>query len=114
MTEIVVCPIIREQNGLAMSSRNIRLSDSERNESGKIFEALNIAKELYTNSNLQISEILKISSNKLLEISQIEIEYIQIVDIYNMLPQTEKDPGNQIIIVAVRLGSTRLIDNMLL
>lgn len=111
---IIVCPIIREPNGLAMSSRNIRLTSQEREEAGKIYESLTLLKDLYETTDLPLSEIKEHAIAKLQEIKSIEIEYLEIVDRSNMLPQIKKLHGNQVVIIAVRLGNTRLIDNMLL
>lgn len=112
-TEIIVCPVIREQSGLAMSSRNIRLNENERNDASKIYEALISAKMLVQQKIFNISYILEQAKSKLLEIKDVTIEYISIVDAENMLEVTEiNENSKQLMIIAVRLGNTRLIDNM--
>lgn len=114
-TEIVVCPIIREENGLAMSSRNIRLSNEERSEAGKIFEVLTLAKDLYHQNKLSLVEIIDKCSTKLLEINNVNIEYFSFVHQESMEIVEEKDRNEPLLlIVALRIGNTRLIDNMII
>lgn len=112
-TEIIVCPVIREQSGLAMSSRNIRLNENERNDASKIYEALILAKHLVQQKAFKADYIIEQAKAKLLEIKDVTIEYISIVDSENMLEVTEiNENTKQLMIIAVRLGNTRLIDNM--
>lgn len=112
-TEIVVCDIIREANGLAMSSRNIRLNEKERQEASKIYEALSLAKSLVQKAEYNIPYIIEQAKSKLLEINEVTIEYVSIVDAENMLEVSEiNENTRQLMIIALRIGSTRLIDNM--
>lgn len=112
-TEIIVCPIVREPNGLAMSSRNIRLSELERNDASKIYEALISSKKLVQQKVFDVKHILEQAKSKLLEINNVTIEYVNIVDTENMFEMTEiSENTQQVMIIAVKLGNTRLIDNM--
>ncbi len=112
-TEIIVCKVIREANGLAMSSRNIRLSETERQEASKIYEALISSKMLVQQKVYNISYIIEQATAKLLEINNVTLEYISIVDAENMLEVSEiNENSKQLMIIALRIGNTRLIDNM--
>jgi len=108
-----VCPIIREDNGLAMSSRNIRLNPDERAVSGKIYETLNFTKEQICAGQRNI-ELLKNKALTLLSsIPSIHIEYIDIVNPDNLQKVTEINENDKLLmIIAVKMGNTRLIDNM--
>jgi pantoate--beta-alanine ligase len=112
-TEIIVCKVIREANGLAMSSRNIRLTETERQEASKIYEALMSSKMLIQQKIYNIPYIIEQATAKLLEIKNVTLEYISIVDAENMLPLSEiNENSKQLMIIALRIGNTRLIDNM--
>lgn len=112
-TEIIVCKIVREENGLAMSSRNIRLSENERQEASKIYEALISSKLLVQQKIYNISYIIEQATAKLLEIKNVTLEYISIVNAENMTEVSEiNENSKQLMIIALRIGNTRLIDNM--
>ncbi len=106
--EIVACDIIRDKDGLALSSRNVYLTKDER------VKALSISRSLKRASKLVMQNILdkKSIEKEMREIMKdIEIEYIAIVDReFNSINTIEIK--NSIILVASRVGSTRLIDNI--
>lgn len=106
--EIVACDIVRDSDGLALSSRNIYLSSEER------LKALSISRSLKRASKLVMQNILDSNSieKEMRDImSDIEIEYIAIVD--RELNSIDKiELKNTIILVATRVGDTRLIDNI--
>ena len=106
--EIVACDIVRDSDGLALSSRNIYLSSEER------IKALSISRSLKRASKLVMQNILDSNSieKEMRDImSDIEIEYIAIVD--RELNSIDKiELKNTIILVASRVGDTRLIDNI--
>lgn len=110
--EIRVCPIIREEDGLAMSSRNKYLSKDERNRAICLFEAL-------TNCQSQIATGQKQTAPLIEEIKQIiqrhqgKIDYISIVDPQTLEP-LEQIEQKALILLAVYIGKTRLIDNFLI
>lgn len=108
-----VCPIIREENGLAMSSRNIRLTEEDRANSSKIFEALNFTKEQICAGQRNL-EVLKDNALSILSnIPNLTIEYVDIVNPENLKIVTEINYNDKLLmIIAVKLGGTRLIDNM--
>lgn len=108
-----VCPIIREDNGLAMSSRNIRLNDDERLVSGKIFEALSFTKEQICAGQRNVNILKDNALNLLSSIPAIHIEYVDIVNPENLQKVAEINENDKLLmIIAVKLGNTRLIDNM--
>ena len=110
---IIVAPIIRESDGLAMSSRNVYLNTQERNDATILFQSLQRAENLIANGERNSSsiknEMVKIISSKQ---SLTAIDYISITN-ENTLDELESlSSGNKILIsLAVRFGNTRLIDN---
>ncbi|CAN5191714.1 pantoate--beta-alanine ligase [soil metagenome] len=110
--QIIPCPIIREADGLAMSSRNARLTSEERKLAPQIFEALLLAKESWKNSGvMQIKEMVTavINSEPLFK-----LEYFEIADTTSLQPVSENQKENVVACIAVQLGAVRLIDNIIL
>lgn len=108
-----VCPIIREENGLAMSSRNIRLNAEDRAHSGKIFEALSFTKEQICAGQRNLSVLKEKAQAILSTVPNLHIEYVDIVNPDNLKIVTEITENDKLLmIIAVKLGGTRLIDNM--
>jgi pantoate--beta-alanine ligase len=111
--QIIVAPIVRESDGLAMSSRNVYLNTQERNDATILFQSLQRAENLISNGERNSSsiknEMVKIISSKQ---SVTAIDYISITN-ENTLDELETlSSGNKILIsLAVRFGNTRLIDN---
>ncbi|MDE5419255.1 pantoate--beta-alanine ligase [Labilibaculum sp. DW002] len=108
---IVPCPIIREVDGLAMSSRNMLLSELERKNAGKISETLFKACNLVPDfgvSQLKEWVVTEINNN-----AYLEVEYFEIVD-DTSLKSIEKweDSNNRIACITVQVGKVRLIDNI--
>lgn len=111
--EIVVCPTVREQDGLAMSSRNSYLSADERRKAAVIYRALSAAEQL-ARTGAREPETLKNKVQAVLrEERGVEIDYIEIADHETLSPlSSAKD--RMVLLIAVRLGGTRLIDNLLI
>jgi len=109
--EIVGCPIIRENDGLAMSSRNQLLTKPQRVAAPAIYSAL-----LNARDNFNTNEIAGLKSFVEQEINKeptLQIEYVEICDAHNLQPITNKIQGQQAICcLAVFAGKIRLIDNM--
>ena len=106
------CPTIREDDGLAMSSRNRFLPIELRKKAKSIYEALQKAQELVENGEATTEKIIdKIKRH--IQKSDIPIEYVSVVDPETLQPVPQIQT-KVIVLVAVRLGSTRLIDNQLL
>jgi len=111
-TKIHSCPTLREESGLAMSSRNKRLSNSEKTEAAKIYDSLLLAKKLINNTipfDKIMSQIKQFYANSLLE-----LEYFEIVDSNSLEPVRDMNRDNIVICVAAFLGNVRLIDNVVL
>ncbi len=114
--EILPCETIREADGLAMSSRNARLSTAERKVSAGLWQALLAAKEQF-HAGCRDIEPLQHAMLKVLKPLPLEIEYAAVIDERTFCPpQTECAIKGQSwrAIVAVRIGTARLIDNTLL
>lgn len=110
--EIVSCPIIREDDGLAMSSRNIHLSDSDKKNALVLSKALAYVKANY--SKLDLTELVKNAKKLITETPGVELDYFTIADGETLLPLQNKQIENPVALVAAKVGETRLIDNILL
>lgn len=109
--EIVPCPIVREIDGLAMSSRNVRLNETERAIAPKIFATLNDA--ISKKDALSPSEMKKYTLDKYAEIKEFDVEYVEITDEINLKSlENWNECDHARIFVALQLGPVRLIDNV--
>lgn len=109
--KIVVCPTVREQDGLAMSSRNQYLAPEERKDAPLIYAALQEAEVFIAAGERKSSALIK-EMEKVLKIGRkIKIEYVKIVDA-RTLEEVERIKGEVLIAIAVKIGTTRLIDNI--
>lgn len=111
-TKIVSCPIIREHDGLAMSSRNTYLDPAERMNALCLSRAISLIQQRYAEGIIS-SEALINEASKLIERSEGRIDYISIVDPSSLMPVSEPSPESRII-MAVYIGKTRLIDNSII
>ena len=109
--ELKICPTMREKDGLAMSSRNMRLSVEERVKAVQIFAALEHIKKNISPGN---QEALKEKASKMLQEADFAVDYLEIAD-EKTLEHVHIWDGKQKIValIAARLGNVRLIDNML-
>ncbi len=110
--ELISCPIIREEDGLAMSSRNIHLSEADRAHSLVLSKALNFVKENF--NSFPIDELLDKAQAIIKEMEGVELDYFTIAHQDTLLPAVDKNEGNLVALVAAKVGQTRLIDNVLL
>lgn len=110
--EMIEMPIVREKDGLAMSSRNTYLTPEERKEATRLYKSLLKAKEMIE-SGIKDTEIIKSEMKKILDHPLLKIDYIEIVDEETLEP-VKKVENKVIIALAVYLGKARLIDNMIL
>ena len=111
--ELHICPIIREKNGLAMSSRNIRLNDAEHLASGKIYEALMSVKTGIDNQEFDFENLLAKANAILQSIPSIQLGYIDLVNPETLQKVLKINQNDKLLmIIAVKFGTTRLIDNM--
>jgi len=111
--EIVGCPIVRESNGLAMSSRNQRLSKDQRKEAGFIYQTLKAAKkEFGTKSADYVMDWVR---KEFEAHPNLKLEYIKIADVDQLQAVTAKNSSQEYrAFIAVYLGDVRLIDNIAL
>ncbi len=105
-------PIVREESGLAMSSRNKRLSESEKQDATVFYQSLLLAKQLLLSG--ESIEAVKIKSKQKCEaIPGVRLEYLELADTENLKP-TQLVSGNAILLIAGYVGEVRLIDNLLI
>ena len=111
--DIIGCPIVREVDGLAMSSRNTRLSKEQRELAPVISIILFKSKELY--QSLTVGELKSFVEKEFNSIPQINLEYFEIVDVNTLQPILEySQTQSAIACVSLKLGEIRLIDNIIL
>jgi pantoate--beta-alanine ligase len=107
-----ICPILREQDGLAMSSRNMRLSAEQRAKSVALYETLTFLKQ---NLNKGSLFDIKKEATALLQSKNFKPDYVEIADAKTLKPINEWDSRINIVgLVAAYIGDVRLIDNMML
>ena len=111
--ELIICPIVREPDGLAMSSRNTYLSAEERKQAVILNQALKKAKNAFANGEKDVVKLTGIITDKINEMPLAVIDYVSILDFPSLKPiiTIEKDALGA---VAVKFGKTRLIDNEIL
>tara|TARA_Y100000996_G_scaffold411945_1_gene397028 strand:- start:537 stop:1418 length:882 start_codon:yes stop_codon:yes gene_type:complete len=110
--KIISIPTVRENDGLALSSRNMYLSKCERKAASKIYASLKHAKSLYLNGEINTDAIINTIQKYLVSESLIKIEYISIRDKFTFEDVYTVTPSS-IILIAVYIGKTRLIDNLI-
>lgn len=110
--EVIGCPIIREKDGLAKSSRNIYLSENERKAAIILNQALKKAKYLMDTGITNVDEILNILRETIESEPLARIDYIDIVDT-NSLNKVDKIDKSVLVAIAVFINKTRLIDNFI-
>lgn len=111
--ELIVCPIVREEDGLAMSSRNTYLSDEERKQALILSQALKVAQAAFDGGENSIASLKEIITNKINEMPLANIDYVSIYE-YPSLKVINNIEEKAIAAVAVKFGKTRLIDNIIL
>lgn len=111
--EVVPCPIIREPDGLALSSRNIYLSRSDRTAATVLHGALQEAAELIARGERRASTVATRLSERISAEAHAELDHAEVVDPLTLEPLDELVTGATVrLIVAARFGSTRLLDNL--
>jgi pantoate--beta-alanine ligase len=110
--KIVVCPTVREPNGLAVSSRNQYLSEQQREDAANIYKSLQTCRKLIDAGTTETAAITAEMRKILQQIPSAQIEYVSIVDA-ETLQSVEKIAGKVLAAVAVKVGPARLIDNIL-
>ncbi|NBC83225.1 MAG: pantoate--beta-alanine ligase [Bacteroidetes bacterium] len=109
--EIIGCPTVRESDGLAMSSRNERLTSAQRQNAPVIYQSLLQAKKMYPEKN--INEIKKYVVENINKIPEFNVEYFEIVDHYTLRPIHSPQSDKYVTAcIAVYVQDVRLIDNI--
>jgi len=109
--EIMTVPIKRERDGLAISSRNEYLSKEERKQATCLYESLKMAEKMILQGERKSEKINKVMSKSILDHRLASVDYIEIVD-SQTLKKIKTIKGKILIALAVKIGKTRLIDNL--
>ncbi len=109
--DIVVVPTVREEDGLALSSRNIYLNPRERQAATILFKALNLARQLRRNGENDANKLRKQMTSLIKKEPLAQIGYVSIADT-ETLEELNLIDGPALASLAVLIGKTRLIDNM--
>jgi pantoate--beta-alanine ligase len=112
-TEIVVCPIVRESDGLALSSRNVYLSPEQRTQALALSRAVGVVEWLVGHGQRNASTLIEAAQAVFGAEPDIRVDYITVVDWATLLPVETAAPGT-LFAVAGWVGETRLIDNAIL
>lgn len=110
---IVICPTVREHDGLAVSSRNQYLNHQQRQDATYVYKSLMKFQEMVNAGKIDTHEIIAEMEKVLLQKSSIDVEYISIVN-SETLKDIERVSGKVLAAVAVKLGPARLIDNIMI
>lgn len=113
-TEIVVVPTVREESGLAMSSRNTLLSPEEREKAAVIIESLREAKLAFKKGERNASDLTEIVRNRLAAEPAARLDYVDVVDRDSLQPIDRIGDNEALIVIAAFIGDVRLIDNVIL
>ena len=111
--ELIVCPIVREDDGLAMSSRNSYLSQEERKQAVVLHQALLLGKQAFDDGESSVVRLTEIITDKINAMPLADIDYVSVYD-YPTLQVINNIDQKALAAVAVRFGKTRLIDNIIL
>ena len=111
--EIVVCPIVREPDGLAMSSRNVYLNPEERQAATVLFRSLSAAKAAYDSGERQAEKLRAMVREIVGGEPLARLQYVSCAD-YDTLEELETVSNKALLSMAVYMGKTRLIDNFVL
>ena len=111
--EVVVCPIVREPDGLAMSSRNVYLDTEQRKAATVLYRSLQAAKETYENGERDAEKLRQVIKDVLASEPLAEVQYVSCAD-YETLEELDEIKEKALLSMAVFIGKTRLIDNFVL
>lgn len=112
--ELRVMPIIREKDGLAKSSRNTYLNESERTAALVLSRSLKAAKEMYAAGERDAEKIIAAVTEGIKAETMSNIDYVEIYALPELKPIANPLKGSNLLAVAVKFGTTRLIDNVVL
>jgi pantoate--beta-alanine ligase len=111
--EIVVCPIVREPDGLALSSRNVYLNPDERKAATVLNRALTAARAAYDKGERSAGTLRRVMQEALASEPLARMQYVSCAD-YDTLQELDEVAGKALLSMAVFMGKTRLIDNLVL
>lgn len=111
--ELIVCPIAREVDGLAMSSRNAYLTQTERAQAPVLFNSLKLAENLILNGERDATVVIQRLKDVIAKNSNAVVDYVSIADA-TTLEELAECRGTMLVSLAARFGNTRLIDNITL
>ena len=111
--ETVICPIVREHDGLAMSSRNARLSPEGRRAAPALYRALKVGKSIFDLGETSAKKVLGEIRKVLREEKRVKPQYLEAVETKSLRPVEQLKPGS-LLAVAAYLDNVRLIDNIIL
>ena len=109
--ELIMCPIVREDSGLAMSSRNKRLTDTDKQLGLNLYQALTFTKQAY--GKLATDELKQQAIAILTQSAEIKLDYFEVLDAATLL-EISAQTKSVVALVAAYVGSVRLIDNIML
>ncbi|WP_370840042.1 pantoate--beta-alanine ligase [Megamonas funiformis] len=112
--ELRIMPIVREADGLAKSSRNTYLSPEERKSALILSKSLKLAKEAFTNGQRDVEAILNLVKDTIQTEKTSQIDYVEMYKLPGLKPVGNKIEGRVLLALAVKFGTTRLIDNVIL
>lgn len=111
--DVIICPTVREPDGLAMSSRNAYLSPEERRQALCLYRALSWASDAVRQGARDCASIIQEMNRQIESAGPCRVDYIEIVDADDLTPRRQI-AGRCLIALAVHIGNARLIDNMLI
>ncbi|WP_302487102.1 pantoate--beta-alanine ligase [uncultured Megamonas sp.] len=112
--ELRIMPIVREADGLAKSSRNTYLSPEERKSALILSKSLKLAKEAFNNGQRDVEAILNLVKDTIQSEKTSQIDYVEMYKLPGLKPVGNKIEGRVLLALAVKFGTTRLIDNVIL
>lgn len=112
--QIVACPIVREADGLAMSSRNAYLDPQQRKQALVLHRSLMRVKELADRGERNATRLIAAAREEFAAEAAVRLDYFEIVNPDSLDPMEDVSRGGALVAVAAFVGSTRLIDNILL
>lgn len=112
--ELRIMPIVREADGLAKSSRNTYLSPEERKSALILSKSLKLAKEAFNNGQRDVEAILNLVKDTIQSEKTSQIDYVEMYKLPGLKPVGNKIEGKVLLALAVKFGTTRLIDNVIL
>ena len=111
--EVIACPIVRESDGLAKSSRNTYLNPAERQAATILSKSLRLGREAIEKGERDARKVIAIITASLQSEPLARIDYVEVVDFEN-IQRVERIAGETLVAIAVYIGKTRLIDNFVI